>query len=128
MLIPLTCDCYILPEEVSEITINKVLRSGMIRMKNGIGHPFSADAGKSIGETAERLCSVINDATKREAVCTPGGWDAAAIARITKERANDGAVQETVDGQSFEVRHDDYLDSLAKAREFKASQTWLKGA
>lgn len=59
MLIKLNDGCYVLPEEISEITISSF---GYIRvsMKNGIGHTINNDHGKSPYETIDRLIKEIN--------------------------------------------------------------------
>jgi hypothetical protein len=62
-MIKLSCDCYVNPHEVSEVTVNQSSQTATVRMKSGVGHSVGADYGKGIYSTVDRLISEISAAT-----------------------------------------------------------------
>jgi hypothetical protein len=54
-LVRLACDCYVNPEDVQEVTVNRHSDTITVRMRDGVGHGVGADYGKGIYETLDRL-------------------------------------------------------------------------
>lgn len=52
----------VMPDQITEVSINERADSITVRLVSGIGHSVMADYGKSIYATHDRLINEINEA------------------------------------------------------------------
>lgn len=63
-MVTLRCDCSVMPDDISEVTVNTGSNTITVRMKNGVGHSIQAAYQKGIYETKDKLVAEINEALK----------------------------------------------------------------
>jgi hypothetical protein len=63
-LVQLSCDCYVNPDDVQEISVNRASGTLTVRMRSGIGHNVDRDYGKSEYDTLARLKRELESAPK----------------------------------------------------------------
>lgn len=63
-MVTLSCDCSVMPDDISVITVNTGSNTITVRMKNGVGHSVKPAYQKGVYETKDKLVAEVNEALK----------------------------------------------------------------